>query len=295
MFRDAYERACRFTEPVIDFCLTVEGECSAGLSALVIVNPDGWIVTAAHVVQSAAALAKADSDARAWETKRDAIKADTSLSAKERSRQLSGLGQPKKKFPRRAATRWGHHGSRLRDIKLVPEVDLAVGRLDPFDPKWVAEYPVFKDPSKDFRRGASLCKLGFPFYRIKPTFDEATQRFDIPPEMMTIPFFPIEGIFTRGLLVPPPDPAPPYPLMFVETSSPGLRGQSGGPTFDQNGVIWAIQSRTRHFPLEFSPEVKERGQTHKEHQFLNVGEGIHVETILGVFNELGIAHTMSDY
>jgi hypothetical protein len=181
------------------------------------------------------------------------------------------------------------------DVKVLPEADLAVGRLEPFDPAWVSDYPVFKDPTKDFRRGASLCKLGFPFVRITPTFDEATSKFHIPAEQSAIPFFPIEGIFTRELAIPPPDPPPPYRLAFVETSSPGLRGQSGGPTFDTNGAIWAIQVRTQHQPLGFSPEVKDGGKAVKEHQFLNTGLGVHVETVLGLLNEVGVKPTLTDY
>lgn len=39
--------------------------------------------------------------------------------------------------------------------------------------------------------------------------------------------------------------------MFIETSTPRLRGQSGGPIFDVNGAIWAIQSQTHHLKLGF--------------------------------------------
>jgi hypothetical protein len=88
-------------------------------------------------------------------------------------------------------------------------------------------------------------------------------------------------------------PGPGFPVSFVETSSPGLRGQSGGPTFDVEGNIWAIQSQTRHLPLGFSPEIKDGGQNHKEHQFLNVGMGTHVETLLGLFKLIGIKHSVS--
>jgi hypothetical protein len=38
MFRDAYEHACKFTFPVVQFMLTVEGECSAGAAAFVVIR-----------------------------------------------------------------------------------------------------------------------------------------------------------------------------------------------------------------------------------------------------------------
>ena len=120
----------------------------------------------------------------------------------------------------------------------------------------MAEYQTLKDPAKNFSPGASLCKLGFPFIEIKPTFDEATSNFSIPPEMRNLPFFPIEGIYTHDLNVADPTGASPFPLTFLETSSPGLRGQSGGPTFDVMGSIWAIQSQTQCLPLALVPKSK---------------------------------------
>jgi hypothetical protein len=277
MFRDAYEQACQFTFPVIDYFLTGDGKCGAGVAAFVVINPDGWIVTAAHVLKQSLTLAQSDGDAR----------------GKERLKRLSANGQFNKKAVRRAATSWNFPGSRIVDISILDEADLAVARLEPFDPIWVSTYPTFKDPNKNFRAAASLCKLGYPFQEIKPTFDEAASRFDVPGGSANVAFFPIEGLYTRFVIVPPPNPAPPFPIQFLETSSPGLRGQSGGPTFDTSASIWAIQSQTMSLPLGFSPEIKHAGQVQKEHQFLNVGLGVHVTTVLGFFNQLGIKHTLS--
>jgi hypothetical protein len=259
----------------------------------VVVNPEGWIVTAAHVLKQSMALAQSDHDAREWERRRDAIRDDKNLSAKERSRKLNANGQFNKKAVRRGGTSWAFPGARVLDVTLLEEADLGVARLDPFDPTLVSQYPTFKDPAKDFRPGASLCKLGYPFQEIKPTYDEAAARFDVPGGIANVAFFPIEGIFTRQLSVPPPNPAPGFPIWFLETSSPGLRGQSGGPTFDTKASIWAIQAQTRSLPLGFSPEIKHAGQIQTEHQFLNVGMGIHVETVLGLFNKVGIKHSVS--
>jgi hypothetical protein len=79
MFRDAVERACKFTFPIVLYSLTVEGKCSADAAAFVVVNPDGWIVTAAHVMKASIQLAQADAAARQWEAQRDAIQSDASL------------------------------------------------------------------------------------------------------------------------------------------------------------------------------------------------------------------------
>ncbi len=75
-----------------------------------------------------------------------------------------------------------------------------------------------------------------------------------------------------------PDGAP--ELSYLETSTPGLRGQSGGPIFDVEGRLCAIQVHTVHYPLGFSPVVEQGGRQLEEHQFLNVGVGVHADTIL---------------
>ena len=105
-------------------------------------------------------------------------------------------------------------------------------------------------------------------------------------------FFPNEGILTRQLIV---DANAPIFMGFLETSSPGLLGQSGGPVFDTQGTVWAIQGHTSPLPLGFSPPVPGGKAGEKEHQFLNVGRGVHPATIVGLLNQANIKHTLSAY
>lgn len=140
MFRDAYEKAVKFTRPVIQFSLTFGGKCEAGAASFIVVNDEGWIVTAAHVVQDAIGLAQSDQNARAHEAKVNQIKADVQLSAKERGRQLTALGKPNQRAVRRGATAWGGSGGHLVDVSILPEADLAIGRLLPFDKSMVMTF-----------------------------------------------------------------------------------------------------------------------------------------------------------
>jgi hypothetical protein len=106
--------------------------------------------------------------------------------------------------------------------------------------------------------------------------------------------FPIEGILTR--LIERGPSAASYRKLFVETSSPGLNGKSGGPVLDTSGVVWGVQSQTRHLSLGFNPEVPDEagGSTkHEEHQFLNVGRAAHPETIVGLLKENGVPHRIT--
>ncbi len=88
--------------------------------------------------------------------------------------------------------------------------------------------------------GTSLCKPGFPFHSIIPTFDETTNNFKLPEASFPLPLFPLEGIYTRTIQINIPDSPLSFPLKYIETSSLGLIGQSGGPTFNTYGTVWAI-------------------------------------------------------
>jgi hypothetical protein len=78
------------------------------------------------------------------------------------------------------------------------------------------------------------------------------------------------------------------PTQFIETSTPGLGGQSGGPTLDKDGAVCALQVRTVHLPLGWSPEVSDGKKQVKEHQFLNVGWGVHTATLKAIFAANGV-------
>jgi hypothetical protein len=58
----------------------------------------------------------------------------------------------------------------------------------------------------------------------------------LPPNLFPIPFFPVEGIYTRNILSEKTQDQSIY-IMFLETSSLGLKGQSGGPICDMEGNI----------------------------------------------------------
>jgi hypothetical protein len=260
------------------------------------VNDDGWFVTAGHILELIVNLNAETTAARDHEREVARIRADTTLSPKDRSKQLSALGRPKDDSTDRFCVFWGQFpGAQLFDVAILHDVDLGIGRLDPFNKNVVRQYPTFKDPSKDFEPGTSLCKLGFPFHVITPSYDSATDQFNLPANTMA--FFPIEGIFTRTeIKAQAGQPPANYRRMRVETSSPGLKGQSGGPIFDTKGTIWAIQCVTQHLALGFDPLVPGSKTGEKEHQFLNTGLGVHAETILGLFNERGVTKVqMSTY
>ena len=259
MFSNAYKLASCFTQPLItstrSFDKTVKCQCGA----FIILNDEGWVITVAHLFQPYLAFQQHTKQVAAYKKQLHAIQQDQKLNPKEKSKRIARL-KTNPKWVTNYTLWWGRDGIQLKDIKSLPEGDLVIGRLEPFDPKTISTYPVLKDPKSNLDPGTSLCKLGYPFHKkIEATFDETTNMFKFARGTLPLPLFPIEGIYTRNVTTGKSKDGK-YDIKFLETSSPGLRGQSGGPIFDVKGTVWAVQSKTAHFPLGFSPKVKQKGK-----------------------------------
>jgi Trypsin-like peptidase domain len=291
MFADALKTATAFTRPLVTSMRFFDQSVETSIGALVVLNDQGWIATAAHLWQPSRKYEEDRTALQEYERQRGAIEGQTSLDAKRKVTKIARLKSDPKWLT--DLSYWpGRDDVRLVDVAAHFELDLAIGRLEPFDPSWVDVYPRFKDPAQGLDVGTSLCRLGFPFHGISANFDESTSTFRFAPGSIPLPFFPLEGIYTRTAMAGRTTDGQ-FEIKFLETSSPGLRGQSGGPILDRHGVVWAIQSRTAHLDLGFSPTIRRDGRTVEEHQFLNVGWGVHPDVILAVLKDKGVAVSLS--
>jgi hypothetical protein len=241
-----------------------DGRVECALGACLVLNGEGWILTAAHMLEAPA-----------------------SLSAPSRP----GSPEPPGDIFLTNLSFWlGVDGWSVDDWHVLRQADVAAGRLAGFSPGQLGGYPVFQTGS--FEQGASLCRLGFPFHSVAASYDDAADRFVLDPAALPIPRFPSEGIMTR-LAIGERAEDPAIPVRFIETSNAGLRGQSGGPIFDVDGHVWGIQVSTRHLPLGFDPQLEAGGVRVTEHQFMNVGMGASSETVLAFLRELGVTVAVS--
>ncbi|MDE2462649.1 MAG: hypothetical protein KGO02_02895 [Alphaproteobacteria bacterium] len=258
-----------------------------------VINDEGWIATADHIVDHWKNISEARQQVRDIQSKRAEIERDSALSNTQKRKALGNF-IINKDAPDEISIWWGGLGQgastpvAIAQFIRLPTVDAAVGKLYPFDPAWISGYPTIKDPNKDYAPGVGLCKLGFPLQQITPTWNVAKSAFEFPPDALPMPLFPVEGILTRFCDVVVPDaPPPPFRLAWIETSTPGLRGQSGGPIFDEQGTIWGMQVRTHSYPLGFKTGTSE--------QYLNVGLGVHAATLVGFLSDVGIKFKLSPY
>ena len=110
-----------------------------------------------------------------------------------------------------------------------------------------------------------------PDYR----YDEKANTFTFPEGSVPLPLFTMEGMFTRVVNTRAPGSGDGEPSAFIETSTPSLVGQMGGPVFDADAVVWGIQSHTMHHALGFRLPVPGGAAGEVEHQFLNTGLAVH--------------------
>lgn len=292
MFARAFRLAVRFTRPVVILRRRFDGTIECGCGAFVVINDEGWIATANHLFRSHDDSIRHAGEIADHYGRIAAIQRDPCLSAEARRRKIFRLRADPRWITHHTFW-WGGDGVRIRDVMRLPEADLAVGRLEPFVPGAAEVYASFKN-SASLDVGTSLCKLGYPFHEIAATFRADENAFELPPAALSLTHFPIEGMYTRTLSAGRSGDGK-YDIKFVETSSPGLTGQSGGPIFDAAGTVWAVQSRTDFRPFGCCGRtIGASGKRAAERHFLHVGVGVHPEIIASFLSANGIRFSLSD-
>ena len=290
MFQNAVRIAAEYTRPMVISSRTVEGECRCTIGACVVLNPEGWILTAGHLLDIVRRQQESARRRRGYRDNVVEFQRDREADKRFRKKGVRTLHRPSEQAVRNHSVWWGADGLRLVQAKMLPAADLALGRLEPFDPASVAHYPIFKDAASGYLPGRSLCKLGFPFQAIVPSYDEEKGRFLLPPGSTPLAAFPLDGMFTRIVNTRAPGQTEGEVSPFIETSSPTLLGQMGGPVFDREARVWGIQSHTMHHPLGFKPPVPGGGRGQVEHQFLNTGLAVHGNVIARFLESEGVGY-----
>lgn len=291
MFQNAYRIASFFTGPVITSMRFHDSSVATSVAAYVVLNKDGWIVTAAHVLASFQKFQNDKAPVAEYRQRVSEIQSNPALQGKARQKHLGKLSQDPKWIINHSYW-WGQDRAEIVDVTALPIADLAVGRLNDFDTSAIPAFPELASPAA-IQPGSSVCRLGFPFHEIRSSFDEQANVFRLEQGALPVPRFPLEGMVTREVQLVD-QATKEQPAKFIETSTPGLRGQSGGPLLDVQGRVWGIQSRTMHLPLGFSPKLRRQdGREVEEHQFINVGMATHVETLRKLLDDLGIPYSSS--
>ena len=78
MFRESYAKARHYTRPVVGVAKTVDGKCTSGIASFVVINREGWILTAYHILKILAAIRELQLKTQACSQSLASKQADTS-------------------------------------------------------------------------------------------------------------------------------------------------------------------------------------------------------------------------
>jgi hypothetical protein len=296
MFVKAIEIATKFTRPFksISRCYG-STEVQPGCATFIIVNDEGWVLTCKHVAEQIQIAENVLKQYSSFKAELDTL-SKTDGHYKSRVKALEKKYQYDKKkniliqqrnhftdvVDRMSGFEWHYH----------PKYDVALIHLIGFEKIHCDQYPVFASNASALKQGMSLCRLGYPY----PEFDNFRyndNKDDIEwtnTGRINSPLFPIDGILTRHCI----DEGK---VVGIEMSTPGLRGQSGGPLFDVNGIVWGMQSATITLPLGFDQENREiyvNGIKKKvnDYSFIHLGRCIHVDVIKDFMDTHGVKYNV---
>ena len=253
MFQDTCRSLSSAVLPIVIATRQHRGKLEFGVGAGMFINADGWFVTAGHVLHQ---LPKLEQQARASQSKQRPRGTDI-------THYVIMFGQKR--------------GSAIT-AHVHTHIDLGIARMDGVVPPSNHVFPRFRK-NRDVEAGELLCRIGFPFvgnHRPKWT---ARKGFEFPT-MFPVPMFVNEALVSRFINVRSGN----KDLgTWIETSSPGLMGQSGGPLADPHGYVCGIQVNTEHYPFGFKGKKV-------RNQFLHAGRAITAQTVTKVLDKYGIEY-----
>ncbi|MBR5740853.1 MAG: trypsin-like peptidase domain-containing protein [Firmicutes bacterium] len=282
MFADAIEYVGGFTRPVKFITRNYgTGAVLPGTATLFFVNDEGWALTCRHVAHMMISSAEANKNYN--EFKKAASEVAGSPKAKVLIKSLEkkyGLDQNK---PAQIKLQFPDCFDRYEAIDITPhpKYDIALLHFRGYEKILYKGHAVFGVKGTDKRPGDYFVRLGFPFPEFRDfAYDEEHDDIVWTGEgRIATPRFPIDGMYTRNIA---DDTGR---ITGIELSTPGLRGQSGGPLFDEKGVVYGIQSTTRHLHLGFDMVNEEmvfggKKQKVNNQPFLHVGQCINLSVIM---------------
>ena len=280
MFEETIENISQFTRPMHTITRSYGGMISPGTATFFFVNDHGVAITCKHIADLILAAENINQGFSKFKAEKDQLSKDAKF-----ARNIKGL-ELKYKYSNETTVQIKNNFLNCFDkinqivCHIHPTLDLAILEFKGFDRIHYNSYASFVKDNNKIKQGKYLCRLGFPFPEFN-NFAHNSVTDDIEwtnAGNANSPTFPIDGIITRFVADITNG------ITGIEMSTPGLRGQSGGPLFDSEGRIYGMQFATNHLHLGF--DIKEREIIHdgkkskvSNYPFLHVGLCVHVEKI----------------
>lgn len=292
MFIEAIEKILQFTRPLHTISRTYSGLLLPGSATIFFVNEQGVAVTCKHVAQLIINADKMSQQYLQYKVERNRIARDPKY-----KKNVMGL-DVKFHYTKDSFIQMKNNFVNCFDkienitIHMHQDLDLAILEFKGFNEIRYQSHATFLKDGTQIKQGKYLCRVGFPFPEYNNfRYNESNDDIEWTTEGLNhSPAFPLDGIITRMMAT-----APGQPFTGIEMSTPGLRGQSGGPLFDTQGLVYGMQYATRHLHLGFDMYDKEIIQdgTRKKisnHPFLHVGQCIHADSIKAFLNQHQVSY-----
>ena len=173
----------------------------------------------------------------------------------------------------------------IKDIQIIMDdkYDLAIIKFNGDSPLYTSYGYLKKD--EEITPGKFLVRSGYAF----PEFNNF--KIDIHTNKLIFttsgnqntPLFSNEGMVTRLV-------ASDNKIKGVELSTPGIKGTSGGPLYDENGIIYGIQSLSKHYHLGFdiieqNTLINGEYKSISNYPFISLGECVSIHIIKEFLNK----------
>ncbi|MDO4564145.1 MAG: trypsin-like peptidase domain-containing protein [Clostridia bacterium] len=288
MFSAAIEKVAGFTRPIYTIRRrypdnTIIKDCGT----MFFVNDRGTALTAKHVASTFPAAEQLDKKYKEFLAERSRLKHDATFQFEEK------LLAKRYGFTKDSITQVCNsfvncvQGEKGFTITAHPKYDLALIQFNAPGKYLYYGHAVFAKSAP--KVGTSVCRLSYPFpeftnYR----FNEEQDRIEFTQEGKTAtPYFPVDGMITRYL-------SDSDRLFAIETSTPGMLGNSGGPMFDRNGVVCGMQFAIATIRQTINaPNRKDASGNPVEAQTFEyrLGNCIHVDVIKDFLRANGVTFT----
>ncbi len=289
MFVRAIEIAAGFTRPIHSISRNYGSTLvQPGAATLFFVNSDGWALTCGHVAKQIIIAEQLATQRQAFMNEMAAQRGQKKEKALRRELERKYKYSKDSTFELHNRVVGCAEGPVNIEARLHNSLDVALIHFKNFTRLGCDSFPAFAANGADLKQGKFLCRLGFPFPEFSNfAYDSTTDTIHwTDTGKKDTPRFPIEGMVTRHIVNDTGQ------IIGFEMSTPGLRGQSGGPVFDSEGIIWGVQSATAHLDLDFdvNQEVIRGGQKKRvsDSAFLHVGHCIHVDVLKSFMSDHGV-------
>ena len=270
MFVNAVEQASKYTRPIFTIARRYgRAEVIPGSATIFFVNEEGWAVTTKQVARMIVDAGNIEKKYAEFRKKRNEIPAGYNF--EEQLKALETLNKYSDDKICQLKVNFVDCVDRISgvDCKVHPKYDVALVHFSGYERIGYSGYATFAASSEAVKPGKFLCRLGYPFPEFR-NFKYDAEKDDIvwTAEKLRSPRFPAEGMVTR--LIGEQDGE----IIGIELSTPGYKGASGGPLFDQRGLVYGMQTGV-------SP--------------INLGQCVHIDIIKGMLNKEGVKYYEDQY